>query len=88
MSQASIDRLVLALDRAYMHPWRMMGRSFLHGLLTALGATIGAALFFSIALWLFQALGGISLIKPYVEKVQELVIPSELRATPTGADHS
>ena len=57
----------------------MLGRSFMHGVMTALGATIGAALFFTILIWLFQALGGVNLLKPSIDRLQELIIPKELQ---------
>jgi hypothetical protein len=78
VSDATIARLVHAVELAYNRPWRMMGRSFIHGLMTALGATVGTALFFTILLWIFQALGGLDLIKPGVEKLQSYIIPKEI----------
>lgn len=78
-SQATIDRLVQAVERAYHRPWRMMGRSFLHGFMTALGATVGTAVFFAVLIWVFQQLGGLELLRPGVEKLQDLLIPDEFQ---------
>jgi hypothetical protein len=77
--QATMHRLLTAVDRAYNRPWLMMWRSFLHGFMTALGATIGTALFFTILVWFFQRLGGIDLLAPQIEKLQDLLIPDQFQ---------
>jgi hypothetical protein len=81
---ADVDILVQALDRAYHRPGLMMWRSFLHGFMAALGATIGTALFFTILLYILQGLGGVELLRPSIEKIQDIVIPASLRDTPTA----
>jgi hypothetical protein len=78
-SEATVRRLVVAVEKAYHRPWLMMWRSFLHGFMTALGATIGTALFFTILIWVFQALGGVDLLRPGVEAIQDLIIPDSLK---------
>lgn len=85
-SNATVLRLVQALDIAYNRPWRMLWRSFMHGFMAALGATIGTALFFTIMLYIFQSLGGINLLKPGIDQLQNLIIPKELRSPSTTAD--
>ncbi|HSI20388.1 MAG TPA: DUF5665 domain-containing protein [Verrucomicrobiae bacterium] len=84
-SNATVDRLVRAVNMAYSSPGRLMWRGFLYGLMTALGATIGTALFFTILIWFFQRLGGIELLRPGIESIQEIIIPEELR-TSTSKD--
>lgn len=76
-SQATIERLAIAVELASKRPWVLIWRSFLQGFMTALGATIGAALFFTFLLWLFHHLGGIDLLKPQIEKLQNLIIPEK-----------
>ncbi|CAN5143049.1 hypothetical protein BH11PAT4_BH11PAT4_6920 [soil metagenome] len=72
---ASFDKLVAAIDRAYHRPFRMAMRSFLHGMMTALGATVGAGLVFLI---LFTILRTVD-FGPYAEKFQNLIIPESIR---------
>lgn len=79
VKEQKLDYLIAAVDRAYSKPRLMMWRSFLHGFMTALGATVGTALFFTILIWIFQALGGVELLKPGVEKLQNLIIPKEFQ---------
>jgi len=69
--QASFDKMVEALDRAYHRPWAMMWRSFLHGLMSAVGAAVGWILIITLSGYLFQALGGIKLLTPLLDKAQE-----------------
>ena len=45
---ASFDKFVAAIDRAYHKPLQMMVRSFLQGIAYAVGATVGAAIVFII----------------------------------------
>lgn len=72
---ASFDKLVAAIDRAYHRPFRMAMRSFLHGMMTALGATVGAAL---VLVLLFYVLRTVD-FGPYAEKLQNLIIPESIR---------
>ncbi len=84
-TNVTMERLVRAVHLAYSSPGRLMWRGFLYGLMTALGATIGTAIFFTILIWFFQRLGGIELLRPGIENIQELIIPEELRAS-TSSD--
>lgn len=74
--EASVDRLVEALDRAYHRPWLMIWRSFLHGFMTAIGATFGTVIIVVIAGMAFQALGGIELLRPSIDKLQNMITGS------------
>lgn len=85
-NQATLDRLLRAVELAYHHPYRMMFRSFLHGFMAALGATIGTALFFTILIWVFQALGGLELLREPIERLQEIIIPDEFQAQQKSSD--
>lgn len=79
---ASFDKFVHALDRAYHRPWLLFWRSVLWGLGTALGATIGAGIVF---VGLFYALSTIN-FTPYAEKIQELIIPETIRSQLDSSD--
>ncbi len=88
VSEATIYRLVTAVNSAYNRQGLMMWRSFLGGLMAALGATVGTAIIFTILLWTFQHLGGIDLFKSSIDKIQSLVIPAkfidpQVTATPS-----
>jgi hypothetical protein len=72
---ASFDKLVAAIDRAYHRPFRMALRSFIHGMMTALGATVGAGIVF---LALFYVLRTVD-FGPYAERFQNLIIPESIR---------
>ena len=83
--EASLDRLINAVDRAYHRPGLLLWRSFLQGVMTAIGASVGTFLVFSVVIYVFQALGGIELLRPGLEKLQEMLLPPELRSLTT--DH-
>lgn len=87
-NNATIERLATAVELASKRPWLLMWRSFLQGFMTALGATIGTALFFAVLIWLFHRLGGVDLLKPGIQKLQDLIIPQkyqeQLNSNQTG----
>lgn len=71
--EASVDRLVRALDRAYHRPGLLLWRSFWQGVMSAMGATVGTiVVLFAIGL-IIRQLGGIELLSPVIEKVQDSV---------------
>lgn len=72
---ASFDKLVAAIDRAYHRPFRMAMRSFVHGMMTALGATVGAGLVFLLLFYILRSVD----FGPYAEKFQNLIIPESVR---------
>ena len=78
-NEASFDKLVKAIDRAYHRPFVMMGRSFLQGLMTSLGATAGFAIVMVILFYVLQSLGGIDYFAPGIHKLQDLIIPASVR---------
>lgn len=78
---ASFDKLVQAIDRAYHRPWTMMWRSFMHGIMTAIGAAVGWILILILSGLLFQALGGVQLFQPLLEKMEEAIQRTQQRST-------
>lgn len=80
--EASVNRLIIALDRAYHQPRLLMWRAFLQGFTAAIGAFIGSAFIVIVSAYLFQALGGLGLLKPYVDKIQDAT------STKTQQSHS
>ena len=73
--EASVDRLVEAVDRAYHRPWLLMWRAFLQGLMTALGLTVGYAMIVILIAYLIQVRGGTAkLLDPLLIEVQQKVI--------------
>ncbi len=77
--EASFDKLVRSIDRAYHRPFVMMGRSFLQGMMAALGATVGLAIVITVLSFTLKALGGIDYFEPGIQKIQNVVIPQEFR---------
>jgi hypothetical protein len=77
---ASFDKLVAAIDRAYHRPGLMLWRSFCQGLMSAIGMAIGWILIISVSGYLFQALGGINLLKPWIEKAQQGIISAQTKS--------
>lgn len=77
--EASVERLIQALDRAYHRPAQLMWRSFLQGFMSAIGAAIGTILIFSVIVYVVQAAGGLELLRPGLTKLQDMLIPKELR---------
>ena len=78
--EASVDRLIQAVDRAYHRPFLMMWRSFMHGFMTAVGATVGTAVIISLIGDIIQLQGGLSLLNPFIDHVQQTVINSQSKA--------
>ena len=85
--EASIDRLVEALDRAYHRPGLLMWRSFLQGIMTAFGTFVGAILIATAVGFAVRSLGGVNFFKPVVDQFQEFItqsaIQSQLKAAKT-----
>jgi hypothetical protein len=78
---ASFDKFVKALDRAYHRPLLMMWRSFLMGVATALGATVGAAIILVILFYVLKTFD----FAPYATKIQEIIIPESIRKQLDGS---
>jgi len=80
-SDATINRLVLALDRAYHRPGLLLWRSFLQGVMTGVGATVGTAIVLSVAAFTFSAIGGLSLLRPALNQLSDYILPSSSTLT-------
>lgn len=52
-----LERLVAVLPKIYPPMWELLFRSFLQGLFTALGATIGLSIFIAIISFILGRLG-------------------------------
>ncbi|MBU6388903.1 hypothetical protein KGQ71_00105 [Patescibacteria group bacterium] len=79
--EVSIERLVQAVDLAYHHPWRMMWRSFWSGFMTAIGAMVGTVIIVGLLGYMFHALGGIELLRPSIDKLQNMLTQSTTSQT-------
>ena len=83
--EASVDRLVLALDKAYHRPWLMMWRSLLQGFMFTVGASVGSIVVFGLSVYFFQRSGGIDLLKPFFNSVSDQLSNSVQKSlNPTG----
>ena len=78
---ASFDKLVEALDRAYHRPGTMIWRSFLHGIMTAIGAAVGWILILIVSGFIFQALGGIKILEPTMNRLRDSLLEAQIRST-------
>ena len=79
-SDARVDQLVQALDRAYNRPRLLMWRAFLQGLMTGVGAALGTLLVAASLTYLIHSAGGIKLIQPLIDKLQESIVNSQIQA--------
>ena len=80
-NEASVDRLIQAVDRAYHRPFLMMWRAFLQGISTAFGLTVGYLIIFSVLFYIFQSFGGTDkLLTPTLQKISNSIVPSDLRS--------
>lgn len=86
--EASVERLIKALDRAYHRPGLMLWRSFWQGFITAIGLSAGYAVVVVVTVYIFRALGGIELIRPGMEKVRDMIIPAQLREISTESNNT
>lgn len=83
--EASVDRLIIALEKVYHNPWHMMWRSFLHGLTAGVGATIGTALVVSLSVYVFQAVDGVKFLQPTINRLQEMILQPASRLNSADA---
>jgi len=72
---ASFDKFVQALDRAYHHPWKMFWRAFFQGVASALGAIIGTILLSAL---IYLVLRNVN-FNPTIQKLQDAIIPADIR---------
>ena len=81
--EASEDRLIEALDRAYHRPWLMLWRSFLQGLMSGMGALLGSFLIILLLGFAFNRLGGIAILNPVITKLQDVMTQSQIKTIKT-----
>lgn len=74
----TLERLVVAVDRAYSHTGRLLWRSFLQGLMSALGATVGTFLVLGVTGYLFQKLGGPALIQQMISNLSQSIVQAQV----------
>ncbi len=73
--QKVLDGLITAIDKAYNHPKQLMWRSFIMGLLSGLGATVGVAIVITLLGFIIRHLGGLPGIGQWLLDVQQ-ALPS------------
>lgn len=79
--EASVDRLVQAVDRAYHRPFLMMWRAFLQGLMTAIGASVGTAIVVLVSIYVFKYSGGPGWLNNSIQKMKDNLLPKDLQTT-------
>lgn len=70
-----LDQLVNIIDKTYHHPGNLMWRSFVSGLLSGLGATIGVAVVLTLLGYLLRHLGGLPVIGQWLNDASQ-ILPS------------
>ena len=70
-------RLADALDLAFNHPWKMAGRAFTHGMMSAIGAAFGTVLIVVVSGYVANQLG---LFSTVLNKVQDAVVNTQRKA--------
>ena len=79
--EASVERLVQALDRAYHRPGLLLWRSFWQGVFTALGAFVGSIAIIGLSSYLFHIYGGFErFVQPGLDKLQKNVLQTQSNA--------
>lgn len=64
--EKQIDMLIAAIDKAYHKTSYLVWRSFLTGLASGLGATLGVALLLTLIGYLLRELGGVPFIGNWI----------------------
>lgn len=76
----TLNRLVLAVEKAYNKPGLLMWRGFCYGFMTAVGATVGTAVIIAISTYAFSFFGGFRYLKDSLsglgDKVTNSIISS------------
>lgn len=74
----TLDRLAIAVDRAYSSTGRLLWRSFLQGMMSALGAAIGTVVVLSVLGFLFQKLGGPAVLQSLVGQLSQSIAQAQV----------
>jgi hypothetical protein len=74
-----VEVLTKATDRAYGSMKRLMWRSFVAGIFTALGATIGVSIVLAVVAYLLSQLRGVPFLEPVIEnsQIEKVISPGE-----------
>lgn len=72
-SQANLERLLRAIEKIYHTPGYLLWRSFIAGLASGLGATIGAAIVLALIGFLIRELGGLPIIGQWLTDVGRIL---------------
>ncbi|OGY29682.1 MAG: hypothetical protein A3F33_00075 [Candidatus Woykebacteria bacterium RIFCSPHIGHO2_12_FULL_43_10] len=70
----SLEKLIRAIDKVYLNPRQLFIRSFLSGLFTGLGATVGLTLVLILVGWIFTLLGGLPLVGFWIKSLDQILI--------------
>ena len=76
--EASFDKFILALDRAYHRPWSMMWRSFLQGVMKGMGTVFGFLMMIAILVLLFRAFNGPVWLDNSIDYLRNKFIPAQI----------
>lgn len=76
----TLERLTVAVERAYSHTGRLLWRAFLQGLMSALGATFGTFLVLGILGFLFQQLGGPAVFQQMITNLSQSIVQAQVHS--------
>jgi hypothetical protein len=71
--EKSINNLIAAIDKAYHNPGRLAARSFLMGLMSGLGATVGVAVVVAIIGLLIRQFGGLPVVGDWLNELGRIL---------------
>jgi chromate transport protein ChrA len=74
-SQKLISQLVNSIDKAYHRTGLLMWRSFLMGLMSGLGATVGVAIVITVIGLLIKEFGGLPVVGQWLGELK-IVLPN------------
>ena len=72
-SQKLISQLVYAIDKAYHRTGYLMWRSFLTGLMSGLGATVGVAIVLTLLGVIIKQFGGLPIVGSWLDYVGRIL---------------
>ncbi len=81
-SEVAMNRLCASLERAYPNTGLLLTRSFMTGVATALGATVGLAVLLWLIGWALNGLGYFDPLKPMISAIQRFVQTPSSSPTP------
>lgn len=68
-----LDRLITVIEKTYHHPGSLMWRSWISGLMSGLGATMGVAIILALVGFLIRQFGGLPVIGAWLNDLGRIL---------------